>query len=253
MNKNFWIERVEKYGHTGWSDQLTYLYDQKQRVKLVKDLTKKIFKDGIENCLDYGCGSGEIANVLSKQVKNRCIGVDIAEEIISIAQKKFHQSNIEFNTLDNEKYKTIKYDLIVSITVLQHILDEAELIKVLQLFYQLINDNGIIIIVDSYNLNNTSEYMKLRDYQQFIDTLYEQGFEVIEKYNLQHPSIYPTKLYTTYRKNLLIRVLNKLSFSRVLSKIANFLIRFDNPLTIYDSPVKLTILRKKNDHSSYRK
>jgi hypothetical protein len=22
MNKKFWIERMEKYGHTGWSDQI---------------------------------------------------------------------------------------------------------------------------------------------------------------------------------------------------------------------------------------
>lgn len=73
---------------------------------------------------DVGTGSGAIAITLGKEVKNsQVLGIDISTGALEVAREnaklneaenvKFLQSNI-FKSLEDEKYKNVKFDIIVS-------------------------------------------------------------------------------------------------------------------------------------------
>ena len=240
MNNNFWIKRVKEYGHTGWSDKITYLYDQKLRLRLLENIINKYFNRKINYALDYGCGSGDFSNLLG-EYSEHVLGVDIAKEIISVARKKY--PHIAFDEIDS--YGNHKYEFIIAITVLQHLLDDNDLKDVLTQFNDVVEKNGIIVIIDSYsNKGEHSEYLKLRKYQDFLELVLSHNFEVLETHNLYHPQEIPTKLYEFYRKNFFVRVLNKLKLDFLLNKVSSMVSRFDNALVLNESSTKLTIIRK---------
>jgi len=240
-SSKFWIQRVKEYGHTGWSDNLTYLYDQKFRLKLIDSFINKYFPDGMEKSLDYGCGSGDFTYLLSKYSKST-MGIDIADEIIDIAKKKYIEDNIQFNRIDNiSNYNGC--DMIVSITVLQHIMSEDDLKMTLNRLYEMLKSNGVLIIIDSYNIDD-SDYIKSRDYHKFISMLKSINFQILEEHNLYHPQLYPTKLFEKYRKNIFIRLFNKFSMKKLLDRISDSILEYDNPIIVENSPTKIVVVKK---------
>jgi len=244
MNKNFWTQRVKDYGHTGWSDNITYLYDQYLRLHLIEKVVNKYFvSNQIKYSLDYGCGSGDFTKLLA-QYSEKTLGVDIAQEIIDVASKKNREENITFMQLDNLDYSPSKYSLVNSITVLQHILKDDELNIVLNKLNTILSKKGIFIIVDSYGENQESEYMKLRKYEDFILLLKQNNFNVLETHNLYHPQEEPTKLFKLYSRSIVIRILNRLKFVKVLASIAKFISSYDSPLVISNATTKLTVAQK---------
>ena len=244
MNKHFWIERVKQFGHTGWSDRLTYMYDQKIRLKIVETIIEKYFNNKIDKVLDFGCGSGDFSLLLSEYSKE-VISVDIAKEIIDIAKSKQNRPNIHFSILDEAKLEEETFELILSITVLQHIIDDKAFENTLNLFNNLLSKNGILVLIESLSNKEDSNYLKFRSYKTFKDSLENNNFEILEMYNLYHPQNHPTKLYSLFKSSILIRVLNKLKINKLLTFIVNIFIKYDNPLIIEDSLTKLVIIKKK--------
>jgi len=244
MNKLFWIKRIKDFGHTGWSDRLTYLYDQNMRLNLVESIIKKYFQKKLIYSLDYGCGSGDFANLLSKYSDN-VLAVDIADEIINVAKSNYKNiNNIEFTLIDKISIQNNRYDVINLITVLQHILDDNDLTKLLNDFNMALTKEGILIIIDSFGDNERSDYLKFRNYHEFLYILKENNFRVIETATIYHPQTNPTRLFNLYRKNFIIRILNKIGCFSLLKRIANKISQFDNPLNISDSTTKLIIVKK---------
>jgi len=243
MNKSFWVKRVQEFGHTGWSDKLTYLYDQNLRLILVENIINKYFTKRVNYSLDYGCGSGDFSNLLSKYSSN-VLAVDIAEEIVNVAKSNYKNDNIEFLLLDKSLIKDNNYDVINLITVLQHILDDNDLVELLNNFYSVLTKDGIMIVIDSFGDNDSSDYLKFRNYHKFLQTLKENNFKVLETATIYHPQTNPTKLFNLYRKSFILRGLNKLGYFSLLNKIANKISQYDNALSISNSNTKLIIVKK---------
>jgi len=244
MNKNFWTQRMKDYGHTGWSDNITYLYDQYLRLHLIEKVINKYFISGqIKYSLDYGCGSGDFTKLLA-QYSEKTMGVDIAQEIIDVASKKNTEKNISFMQIDDLKYTESEYSLVNSITVLQHIINDDELSIVLSKINSLLSIKGIFIIIDSYGEKQESEYLKLRKYEDFLFLLKQNNFNVLETHNLYHPQEEPTKLFKLYRKSIFTKILNRLKYTRALTKVAKFIASFDSPLVVSNATTKITIAQK---------
>lgn len=243
MNKKYWIDRVSQYGHTGWSDQVTYLYDQNMRLQLIKQIVKKYFPNGARSSLDYGCGSGDFTNLLSIFSK-QTIGVDLADEIIMNATNKYNQKNVSFYCTDKFELKSNKYSIITAITVFQHILDDEKLIELLHTMNTTIEDDGVLIIIDSYGKQIENDYLKQREFESFLHLLEKTNFRLLESYNLYHPQYSPTKLFKKYRNSFLIKVFNKLKLMSWIKKISNLLVSYDSPLIIEESTTKLLVVKK---------
>lgn len=77
-----------------------------------------------KSVLDAACGSGYGSFILSEYA-NSVHGIDIDEETINYAQKKFHRENINFDvsSVTSIPYKDNSFDVIVSFETIEH-LDE---------------------------------------------------------------------------------------------------------------------------------
>ena len=70
--------------------------------------------------LDFGCGEGDLSNMLSLRGAKKVHAVDYSPKAIKIAKKKYKRKNILFDCADATKVKN-KYNIIVMSGVLEHI------------------------------------------------------------------------------------------------------------------------------------
>lgn len=73
------------------------------------------------------------------------------------------------------KNRNCMFDVIISITVLQHILEDDELHDVLDMMYEKLNDNGIIILMESF-YDEKNSYIRTWNYAEFHDYFLKHVF-----------------------------------------------------------------------------
>jgi len=117
-------------------------YDQyKVRYSYFFDIFKRTVKKTVPNnlsTLEIGCGTGEILSM----VTNQGIGIDISDEMVKIARKKFPNLNFEIMSAENISLKT-KFDVILMIGVTEHINDFDKTIENLHK----VSKKGTIILI----------------------------------------------------------------------------------------------------------
>jgi 2-polyprenyl-3-methyl-5-hydroxy-6-metoxy-1,4-benzoquinol methylase len=108
--------------------------------------------------LDIGCGSGsktiKFSNFLNLNIKN-VYGSDI-EQWGPYKQNKINHKFNFINIINNKIETTLKFDLITCILMLHHVQDLDFLIKQI---YSLLNDNGILIIIEHNKLDDYDNMM----------------------------------------------------------------------------------------------
>ena len=95
--------------------------------------------------LDCACGVGYGTKILSADQPNeRCVtGMDISEEAIQYAQKRYHGHNIDFIAADGATFRSEhEFDTIVTLETIEHLPDPVAFIANL---VSLVADNGRII------------------------------------------------------------------------------------------------------------
>lgn len=95
--------------------------------------------------LDIACGEGYGTNLLLKKAK-KVIGVDISEEAISHARKKYDSNpNIEFRvgSCTNIPCESTSFDVVVSFETIEHI---AEHEKMLDEIKRVLKHDGVLIL-----------------------------------------------------------------------------------------------------------
>lgn len=99
-------------------------YDQETNIiifleeKNIKDFMPSVKEKEV---LDFGCGTGRHAIILSKKGA-KVTAIDISSEMIKEAKKKTKKLQINFINIDLLKYSSVKkFDLIISTLVLDHI------------------------------------------------------------------------------------------------------------------------------------
>lgn len=113
----------EFYGYPFFVDERVLIPRQDTEI-LVEQCKYLIIDKEKPKVCDIGTGSGAISISLGKEVKNaQVLGLDISEKALEVANKnkelnkaenvKFLKSDV-FATLRDEKYKNVKFDLIVS-------------------------------------------------------------------------------------------------------------------------------------------
>lgn len=159
-NREYWDNRVEQFGHTGWNDMYIYAYDQKARLKTIEEILNFHNVNGL--ALDYGCGVGDFSRLLSLHC-TKVIGVDISKNAINIAkQKSYEHKNIEYCCeLDNINLEEKSIDIITCITVLQHITDTDYLKNKLEYFNRILKEDGLIVILEAAP-NKVSDKKRVR-------------------------------------------------------------------------------------------
>ncbi|EKQ57157.1 MAG: methylase involved in ubiquinone/menaquinone biosynthesis [Clostridium sp. Maddingley MBC34-26] len=96
--------------------------------------------------LDIGCGSGILTFELCKHY-GEVIGIDISEEMLSVAKSKRQRDNISYINMDaNELCFEKTFDFIVSRTTFHHLFNIQSVLKQMK---SMLNEGGKIVILDN--------------------------------------------------------------------------------------------------------
>lgn len=241
-NKNFWEKRAMKYGHTGWWDPLIYAFDQKIRISVVKELISTIKDENEKTILDFGGGTGDFLFNL-QEVFRKGVLYDPCENVLSIAKERIGQNITCYSDLElMRKQEKINYDIILSITVLQHIMKDEELKSVLQFLYDSLEDKGRFIVMETFDKSVHSTYERSWNYNEFSYMINEVGFRVVNAYDYYSPLKDNNKKFKAFASRVDVKILAmlaktvKFNTNKSLQKIAleynsdisDFLFEFSN-------------------------
>ena len=141
-----------------------------------------------KNILDFGCGYGRMSRWLIEEGADSVIGLDTNEKMIMRAKKDGETLSLKFMSGDILDFSENKsFDMILCCWVLQHIVDENYLLKVLQKLRKLLKSNGQFILMERIRSENEGELEKgmpdnfirkrtLNDYERLLN---QTGFKII--------------------------------------------------------------------------
>lgn len=251
-NKAYWNERARKNGHTGWNDLVIYYYDQKVRLNTIDYILKKTMLNRGGLSLDYGCGSGDFSEVLSKYF-SEVMATDISEIVLSSAKKNNKNSNVIFVALDDKIFDN-DYELILSITVLQHILNDKDLEKLLEKFAKSLKEkNGKIILLESIAIDEMdtmeNDYLKIRSKKKLLEIIKNSGLTVESCYDFYNPLSKKSLKFKKLYNNIFIRILKILSrldvyfMKKILKRVIDIYVGQDIGIIYSESTTKILILK----------
>lgn len=124
--------------------------------------------------LDIACGTGYGSFMLSEKAKKVC-GVDVSEEAINFANKKYKQTNITFikQTINECKQKS---DIVVSFETIEHIKEPIK--ESVATLLSLANKILIISVPFNEKINNNIHHVHFgineKDFEDFSKEFYYQ-------------------------------------------------------------------------------
>ena len=131
------------------------------------------------NILDFGCGVGRISNW--KEFNNlNYYGIDSSPEMIEVAIRRNIKENIHFSLVQEYPalFENSFFDCVISIWVLQHVLDDNMLLQTINEIYRVLKPGGFLIIIEQVApfvkyeyLNNGEIYKKCRTIDVFNECL----------------------------------------------------------------------------------
>lgn len=133
------------------------------------------------NILDAGSGFGQYSFYLSKQSKNwKILGVDVKTEQIEDCNRFFKRigksERINFEFADLTKFsKNQEYDLILSVDVMEHILED---VLVFKNFHQSLKEGGMVLISTPSDQGGSDVHDE--DDHSFIDEHVRDGYNINE-------------------------------------------------------------------------
>ena len=133
------------------------LYQQRERVLL--SMLQKAFSPPLadKKIVDIGCGTGgTLLPMISYGFSPHCCyGVDILEDHVKAAQKRFPSMTFECCSAENCSFEKGSFDLVMMFTCLSSILDTAIRQKVCEASINLLKPGGWVFIYD-FVVNNPS-------------------------------------------------------------------------------------------------
>lgn len=220
----FWSERVRRYGHTGWSDAAVYAYDQRLRLVALRQWldAQEFPRDAA--ALDFGCGSGDFSALLAERFDS-VLGCDLSPAVLAVAARRKASPRIRY-TADADAALTQRYALILCVTVLQHVVDDAELQVLLQRFAAALQPDGQVVVLETFAAGPTAAngYLKRRTLESLVAAFAAAGLALRSQRGFYHPSESPTAAFLAYRRRPLVRLLSRLAPWR-LPRVSDWLDR----------------------------
>ena len=191
--RDYWNKRFKKYRHTGYKYEQLYRYDQPLRLRAIMGALSNV---GIQinqklKILDVGCGTGDLIHEFAKKGAE-VTGVDISEYVAEYARKRFKnvpQVEIFASKIEDIEMPFNSFDLVTSITTLQHITEETQFSIALKKIVSLTKVGGHILLLESapYKKNEnphfsrTTDYLTIRIRKEWIDALKKSGCSLVKE------------------------------------------------------------------------
>ncbi|TRZ53892.1 MAG: class I SAM-dependent methyltransferase [Dehalococcoidia bacterium] len=132
--------------------------------------------------LEIGSGIGRWSKIISQ--KNFVTGVDVSRYMVQEAKKSINNEQCFFIVADacNLPFKDDAFDVVISITVLQHILDQARLVKAISEISRCSQNNMIIVeemwSKTTFNLDAVHYPIKISSTSFYIKEVTSHGYKV---------------------------------------------------------------------------
>lgn len=207
----FWADRVRRYGHTGWSDAAVYAYDQRLRLAALREWLSAQHFPGDASALDFGCGTGDFCALLAEHFA-AVVGCDLSPAVLAVAAQRHASPRIRY-TAHADAALAQRHALILCVTVLQHVVDDAELRALLQRFAAALQPGGQVVVLESFASGTpaVNGYLKLRTLESLVAAFASAGLALRSQRGFYHPSESPTAAFTAYRRRPLVRLLARLA------------------------------------------
>lgn len=147
-----------------------------------------------KHVLDLASGEGYGSNLIAS-VSNSVIGVDISQEAVKHAQKKYQRPNLKFlqGSADKVPLESCSVDVVTSFETLEHHDKHEEMMMEIK---RVLKPNGILIMSSPDKLNYSDIPNQKNPYH--VKELYESEFkELIGKYFKNHKFLNQKMIYTS--------------------------------------------------------
>lgn len=165
-------------------------YNGKHAGRLYNSVIDKVNNFNCKKVLDVGCGTGTILSLLSKNDGISLSGVDLSEEMLSVAKKKLNDK-VKLKIGDSEQlpWENNIFDAIICTDSFHHYPEPK---KVLREMTRVLETNGHIIIADPWIItpfrqvtNLLLKYSSSGDYKiyskaEISKLLFESGFDDVK-------------------------------------------------------------------------
>lgn len=237
---NFWRGLLETSGHTGWADAKIYAFDQLCRLKRFEEwLDRQALQPG--KALDFGCGSGDFSRFLVRR------GWQVTAYDRYVSPRHQHPQLTPTQSLV-EVAARAPYDLILSVTVLDCIMDDADFSTTLARLREQLRPGGKFFFLEYAGdvPRERSQYQGFRLYSDWQSELSRAGLNLSDVAPFFHPKEAPVSAWDSYSRMLAVRALTrahrhirKSAYARSLrpfARMSMLLHPYETPLA---SPVKI--------------
>ncbi|KGR74285.1 class I SAM-dependent DNA methyltransferase [Ureibacillus sinduriensis] len=173
-------------------EQMAKRYDTDQRIDLakviVKEVRQKLQNSRLGSLIDYGSGTGLVGLEVTDLVDSVLL-VDSSKQMLEVAQAKINQLGITNAKVLHSDFTqatpALKADIILVSLVLLHIPDTK---TILQQLYNILNSDGMLIIID-FDKNNQISHPKVHNgfsHEDLKMKLSETGFRSIDIRTFHH-------------------------------------------------------------------
>jgi len=220
---NIWELRAKKYGKKAVGNLTDPLWDREENILRWTALKKSLKHIKGQKALDIGTGIGHFAIKLAK--RGFIVSAnDISPTLISIAKQRSIENkvNIDFFccAIQDLPFPSNTFDVVLSVTVLQHILEVDDYKRSIKKIIDITKINGTIAIIEyspkvlsgSFEQrSNKAEMMIPRTRDEWITDFENQGVRFYKEKGIRFFGYYQGKKRYLHYKN---KILNKLGFRK---------------------------------------
>lgn len=199
----YWDQRAREYGnsHRGYkaicSYGSPYLYNKYIDLVQKKGFYRMLKTAGIQGkaVLDIGCGVGRWCRILAKKGA-QVTGADISAEMIKYARENTNEQVRFVNaSVAGIALPEASFDIITSVTVLQHVTDTEEFQKSIRNLVRMVKPHGKLLILEvapSALLINApfSAILRVRSEAEYLAAFEEAGARIVDSFAID---VFPLK------------------------------------------------------------
>ena len=189
--ERYWKDRFSKYGLSlkgSGNEGLSEKENKKRYLDLAEILTKIFTEESINfksaNILDIGCGTGFFTEMFYDLKAKKYIGIDITSVLFPRLREKYSEYVFLKMDITSDNIEG-KYDLILMIDVIEHIVNESKLISAMENVKRSLNKEGVFIVAPLWK-KNKKRLFYLKSWassdlkQQFSDYIIKENIELKE-------------------------------------------------------------------------